>query len=85
MADAGARSRATKLEQFAASNPQSPYRPQVLVQRLYAYWEILDFSSGLAAARDVLAVNPDDEDALIFSAFKTRPRAAGAYSRTTSH
>jgi hypothetical protein len=69
MADANAQSRAAKLEAFATANPQSPYRQQVLSQRLYAYWEVLDFTKGLAAARDVLSGNPDDEDALIFSAF----------------
>ena len=86
MADGNAKSRAAKLEQFAAANPQSVYRPQALVQRLYAYWEVLDFEHGSAAAKDVLAVNADDEDAIIFSAFALleRPdqeRSAQSYAR----
>lgn len=69
MADTSAKSRVAKLEEFLAAHPESAYRPQALVQRLYAYWEVLDFERGLGAAKDVLAVNPGDEDAIIFSAF----------------
>jgi hypothetical protein len=64
-----AKARASKLEEFVSANPRSVYRPQALVQRLYAYWEVLDFDKGFAAASDVLSVNADDEDAMIFAAF----------------
>lgn len=69
MEDANARSRAAKLEQFVSKNPESPYAAQVLLRRFYAYWELLDLDRGLSAARDVLASDPDDEDALIYVAF----------------
>jgi outer membrane protein assembly factor BamD (BamD/ComL family) len=76
---AGARSRLEKLEEFLAGHPESAYRLQALVQRLYTYWEAFDFERGLGAAKDVLAVNPNDEDAMIFSAFALLERPEQAF------